>query len=371
MKDKVLKLYSTCIPVKGYGRSILCDLQFCEYKFIPNALSELLINSPNLTIKEIYALFDNEVHQTLNEYIEYLLKEDLAFLTDVPELFPPLKLSWYRPSHITNVIIDIDENSNLEYIKTLVENLNELGCEAARLCVLYDISTEALPEILEVFNESILTYMELNLKFSVSFNVEFCESLLREFSRIQLIVVFNSPKSEKIQYDNILLRYTEKDINTNCGKVSAGYFSCCMENFLEAYCFNSCLHKKMYIGADHTIKNCPHFEKSFGKIEDIDLKNTIHSDEFQMLWSITKDKIDVCKDCEFRYICTDCRAIIKDPQNKFSQPAECTYNPYICKWKGEEGYVPVEECGQYSKETGFIPDTHIIETLNNRLWGTE
>jgi len=43
----------------------------------------------------------------------------------------------------------------------------------------------------------------------------------------------------------------------------------------------------------------------------------------------------------------------------------CIYNPYIAKWSGEEGYIPVKECGSYSKETGFIPDIEKITEINN------
>ena len=30
-------------------------------------------------------------------------------------------------------------------------------------------------------------------------------------------------------------------------------------------------------------------------------------------------------------------------------------------------YIPVEECGVYSKETGFVPDIDKIEQLNKKL----
>jgi len=51
----------------------------------------------------------------------------------------------------------------------------------------------------------------------------------------------------------------------------------------------------------------------------------------------------VCQDCEFRHICTDCRAFIKDSNNIYSQPAKCGYNPYIAKWQNEEGWISVEQ----------------------------
>ena len=111
--------------------------------------------------------------------------------------------------------------------------------------------------------------------------------------------------------------------------------------------------------------------KSYGNVKDTTLKEVISNPEFQELWTISKDQIDVCKDCEFRHMCTDCRAFIKDPENIYSQPSKCTYNPYICKWDGQEGYVPVEECGTYSIETGFAPDIEKINKFNKLIWGED
>ena len=47
---------------------------------------------------------------------------------------------------------------------------------------------------------------------------------------------------------------------------------------------------------------------------------------------IQKDQIAVCKDCEFRYICTDCRAYKEDPEDDYSKPLKCGYDPYTGVW---------------------------------------
>ncbi len=59
-----------------------------------------------------------------------------------------------------------------------------------------------------------------------------------------------------------------------------------------------------------------------------------HRDQpgFKKYWDINKDKIYVCKDCEFRYICTDCRAYVEDPEDILSKPLKCGYNPYTGEW---------------------------------------
>jgi len=73
--------------------------------------------------------------------------------------------------------------------------------------------------------------------------------------------------------------------------------------------------------------------KSYGNIKDCTLKEIVNKDIFKDVWYINKDKIAVCQNCEFRYICTDCRAYIDDPQNIYSKPLKCGYDPYTCKWE--------------------------------------
>ena len=72
--------------------------------------------------------------------------------------------------------------------------------------------------------------------------------------------------------------------------------------------------------------------KSYGNIRDTTLKEAIEKEGFKDMWFIHKDQIDVCKDCEFRHICTDCRAYIQDPNNIYSKPAKCSYDPYTATW---------------------------------------
>jgi radical SAM protein with 4Fe4S-binding SPASM domain len=46
----------------------------------------------------------------------------------------------------------------------------------------------------------------------------------------------------------------------------------------------------------------------------------VEKKRFKNLWHINKDQIKVCKGCEFRYICTDCRAYVEDIDDKYSKP---------------------------------------------------
>ena len=53
---------------------------------------------------------------------------------------------------------------------------------------------------------------------------------------------------------------------------------------------------------------------------------------FKEKWGISKDHISVCRDCEFRYACSDCRAYLENPEDAFSKPLKCGYDPYSGKW---------------------------------------
>ena len=73
--------------------------------------------------------------------------------------------------------------------------------------------------------------------------------------------------------------------------------------------------------------------ESFGNINTTKLIDALSRPGFKKYWNITKDQISICKDCEFRHVCTDCRAYIENPDDIYSKPLKCGYNPYTCEWE--------------------------------------
>lgn len=72
---------------------------------------------------------------------------------------------------------------------------------------------------------------------------------------------------------------------------------------------------------------------SFGSFKKENLQTVVSSKEFQRLWNVKKDDVKVCQDCEYRYVCTDCRAFIENPEDLHSKPLKCGYNPYTNEWE--------------------------------------
>lgn len=67
------------------------------------------------------------------------------------------------------------------------------------------------------------------------------------------------------------------------------------------------------------------------------------------MWGATKDQVMVCRDCEYRYVCFDCRplseAAAAGKADYLHAPyPRCTYNPYTGEWRA--GLWKVDERGQ-------------------------
>ena len=374
-KNKVYRLFSPCVPVKGYHRSVIADINRHQLFYIPNAFYRLISKNRNKTLGEIIEIYGQENEAAILEFLEHLDNNELVFPFDKEELryFPPLSLQWDFPSLCSNAIIDIDEKSSYD-IANAITQFDKISCFHLQIRFFRTTSLEEIKRLLTFSNDTSIRSVQLMLKFDSAID-NHLQPLIDEFWKLVKIEVFESPENQIIPLKGnlkLLAHYKEKKLRpNNCGAVSTDYFCIEMNHFTESQHHNTCLNRKICIDAEGNIKNCPAMAKSYGNIKDTTLEEAINKPGFKDLWFINKDKIDVCKDCEFRYMCTDCRAFIKDPENIYSQPAKCTYNPYICLWEGQEGYVPVEECGTYSRETGFVPDKKKIAKLNKEIWGEE
>ncbi len=92
------------------------------------------------------------------------------------------------------------------------------------------------------------------------------------------------------------------------------------EDVAESLNFNTCLNRKLSIDHNGDICNCPSMKDKYGNHHSKELKQVLDDLNLTKLWSVNKDKIKICSSCEFRYICTDCRAFLSNPNNEFSKP---------------------------------------------------
>ena len=344
MTEPVFVLFACCAPVRGARRSVVCDLQRQSFHFIPNGLYEILTEHAGATVAEIRQRYGHEYDDEIDEYFEFLLHHELGFWCadpQGPERFPPLDLTWEAPERITNAILDVDERSDHDFAKILGE-LDDLGCKALEVRCFHRPALAELRALLDATRHGRLRSIDLLAGYSPELAPDALESLVKRYRRLSGVVIHSAPESRALAPDSagVVIRYRREAIDSPrcCGQIHPGYFAIDVETFAEAQRHNTCLNRKISIDARGEIRNCPSLPRSFGNVRATSLHSALAERDFKALWSINKNQIAVCKDCEFRYICTDCRAYLRDAGDLYSKPSKCTYDPYTAEWQ-----TPAEE----------------------------
>jgi len=115
--------------------------------------------------------------------------------------------------------------------------------------------------------------------------------------------------------------------------LNASFFSLSQKLFFESQIHNPYFNQKIAISTEGYIKNALFIENNFGGLGKTPIKEVLKDHNFTRLWGVSKNMIDTCKDCEFRYVCCDNRVPIK-VNNTWRQTEVCNYNPYDSKWTG-------------------------------------
>lgn len=341
-ENQYFTLYSNCIPVKGATRSTINDVQRNGIYFISNEVFDILRELKKIPFNlYLESIDDKEKISALQEAIPFLEKNELGFWTEDIEYFPDLDLSWDIPALISNAIIDENAGFTHDY-RHIFNKLEKLGCRDIQIRA-YDCLTEnRINEILTDLEGKSIRSVELFLKYNESIPEQFYANLIDQFLRIKMIVIHSASKDKAVKWAGGLketnmgnLMYTRQVINDNshCGIIDPAYFELHLMSFTESMNFNSCLNRKLGIDVDGTIKNCPSMSAVYGNIyDDTDLFEVVNDERFKNVWSITKDQVSVCRDCEFRHVCTDCRAFLSEPGDILSKPEKCKYDPYKAVW---------------------------------------
>lgn len=351
MNDNVLILSSDCIKTKGFLRSVICDTLRQTFYLCPNFefIDELSIEFRSFLIK--------------NEVI-------LEVSSSIKKLFPPLELQYETYSKISNLVFHIDSFSE----KT-IEVLKSLNC----LYVAIDVDQynhNVVSRVLKSLDGCMINSIELHIieLENDETQIHQLNSLYNKFSSILPFLYIESRnfhKYMKLSNSNVFLR--DKSC-INIEGVRPESFFCNIHLLSESQNYNTYYNRKLYIDEKGFMKNAPGCQNSFGNINSltsVEIIEIVDSADFQKYWRIHKGLIDVCKHCEYRHMCVDNRVPVKRNEKQWYMTTECNYNPYIAKWKGEEGYRTLAECGVQSNEHGFRINRKKINQINKELWGDD
>lgn len=340
MTDKYFKVFTNCIVVKGVSRSLIVDIQRENFVAIPDTMEEIIqLFKEKKSIQEVNKLYGEDNIEVIHEYIDFLIEKEFGFIVGYVEfdLFIDMSTSFEMPSHVTNCIVEISKKTFLNFNK-IINNLENLFCENLQI-ICYDyIEISTLKNVLSFAKETNFRSIELVLKYSDELFSFISEIDKNNFRVTDLTLHSSFEINKEIPKTTFNVNLIDYEISSfrNCGIVDYKYFNVNNSKVFESINHNSCLNKKISIDKDGNIKNCPSMPQSFGNIKDTTLEEAVNQTDFKKYWDVTKDIITVCKDCEFRHVCTDCRAYTErttfDGDIDLSKPLKCGYNPYKNEW---------------------------------------
>lgn len=332
MIDKEFKLFTNCFPVKGVNTGIIVDIQRESYYTLSNQIIDLINEYSG---EKIYTLFqDFKYHKnTLKQYMRYFVDNELVIITNDSSQFPAISNNFEVPFAIDTITIDM--NGKINDIKQFLEiQIDLLGVSCLKL-VYDDFDLKKTTEILDLLETSKIKSIILFVKYQETAEKQLIK-VKSKFARIIEIVFYDiDPESilnkqeNKFNYD---IRRLDEILSMKVE--NQHHFVLNIQAFNEALLFNTAYNRTVYIDNNGTIKRHIEDKYSFGNINQTNLADAIEANEFKEFWAISKDKIKICKDCEFRYVCPDGSIPYKEKETDvlYSIKNKCNYDPYQNKW---------------------------------------
>ncbi|WP_340077268.1 grasp-with-spasm system SPASM domain peptide maturase [Leptobacterium sp. I13] len=329
-KNKYIRFYDSCIPVKGVQRGVIYDLQRDNLYFIPNSVIEMLTGNVNNKISSIYREYSSQ-ESLIDKYLNYLFENELIFFTETPDSFPEISTNYIKPFFIDILFLEIDTFSLIK--REVLENIDSIGAIQIVLLTHRKIDTKIMKSILEIIKNSKIQIISLVTKYDEKVVAESIQ-LQSVFPRLREMTFYEALENEP---PNESIKYSLEDINQLMTKRISKMtdFILNLGGYLESLNYNLFYNRKVYIDDKGNIKHYFGEAKTYGNIEQDSIIDIITTDEYKELWKITKNQIDECKQCEFRYICPDNRTPIKKSgeKNSYFHETNCNYNPRTATWK--------------------------------------
>lgn len=338
--SKYLMIYTDCMVVKGIKNAIIHDLARESVHKIPAGYARFAPKFREQNLNKIKDSLSETDWIEVKSFITYVLENKMGTFIDDPNLFPKMDLKWEAPNKITNAIIEFKPGYSNYDLKGVLLQLNNLNCKHLEFRTYFAYDEAFLMEIIDEAEKKFFNSVDFYFVDSPSINLKKIEYLIRENHLLSKIVITSSSENGvfEINRSHISIAHlvlTSQKINSHksCGTINSGnLYQPNLNSFTENHSFNSCLNRKISVDLDGNIKSCPSMSKSYGNVRSDKLQEVLNDPGFIKLWSINKNKINVCNSCEYRYMCTDCRAFIQDPEDIYSKPLKCGYNPKTGNW---------------------------------------
>jgi radical SAM protein with 4Fe4S-binding SPASM domain len=179
-------------------------------------------------------------------------------------------------------------------------------------------------------------FNKLNIPFSITgvFHHSEKEELIETWRYFQAF----SPV--KMIRDHILVLSSDDRFGSNADEVRKELYyqnkslpRASVKDFFDKKQYNPCLNGKIAVTAAGDVLPCPVMRDDIlGNIKTTSIQKIFADEAIDTYWNLSKEKIVRCKQCEYRYACSDCRALEKAATGDLHGLKYCAYDPEQGKW---------------------------------------
>ncbi|MEZ4936671.1 MAG: hypothetical protein R2799_03670 [Crocinitomicaceae bacterium] len=356
MKTKYSFITDNVIFTRGYNRTLILDFYRGKIEFIPNSVWTVFEEIENQQSFNLHA-----VSNDFDEYLSFLLENEYI-IEEFRDHIKPLE--FISPSSIHDFLFICDKKQNSVIPIQLLEKFH------IKDFLIISDSSEFLNELIaqiENTNQSLKNITVVYKNNSNKLTVESIKSLLDRNPLIHEFYCFNHNKTEEITNNRYSIftfedKFNFKDLSSQPriifdqeiyvrNKTAKGIYS----SYLEINMNN--MSARYSSNLDEEIKlQILEYLKNF-KLSNIPTT------------SFEKDEIQICQDCEFRYVCCDRRIPEKSKEGLLYYQNECEYNPYISKFFYEKDYSTLEKSGITINSLHEVTiDKSKLDKLNHKIW---
>lgn len=361
IKDTLVCMSETPF-VRGYLRGIVYDLPRGEFKFVSNELIDFVNEYHHRTISQI--------NENQEEFLRFLIENEYAIVTTkkLAEGFTDLNTQWDYPASITNIHIELEYLN--ETTQEIIKKLKVLNCKVFTFEILSDWTLSEVNSLITLIEDS-----EIRLVSLIFHRLSFDNEFVLSSNKVETLTILNSKedlniRSENNSYPVISLPFDIKSFRMNQLKKPES-FNVNISLYTESLSFNAYYNRKLFVHSSGVLKNGHLGLRSFGNLYEIsseEIRDIIKLPNFSEISLSKKDHIEVCQDCEFRYMCLDDRIPVRVTDDIWRHESECDYNPFICKWKGSDGYLNLKDSGVEVIDGKLIINHDKLNKVNTQLW---
>lgn len=335
-KDNLSKapfhLFSNIFICYGDKKNILVDIQRKKIFHLTKLMTNILNGEFGNSWQEVSSSIT--IDQNFKDYIEFLESNEIIFYSEGYDFFPAIKAKYFHSQFRLNLIL---KSFSILDISKISQKL--LSLSFSHLTIIFDdeeLSKSQFHRLLELSKALNSDTFNLIINCKVEFVLD--HEVFKNYKRLISLSFFKSESNKDesvtmghwkipVMYYRFDFDSTEFDTNISIRNIDFSFFfqsqntNVYWNNLIEIN-----LEGQFLINGKKT---------PFEFNSDNDLNNYIEL--IKGFSSISKYKIEVCRDCQYKNICLDRRIpFLKD--DKYILNGDCGYNPYLDKHSEEIGY---------------------------------